>query len=144
MQRIAAQLLENSLCSKTIALEMAKSVRIKTGIYILAWLIAALNRNTDLAIAAVAAQALFGEQVISRWLRLEWLISRIEKNYNDLYRLFQSSPNQNNFSAMALEFFGVYETAKAYSGITLSSKDFNRLRPSLTKDWERIKLTIGL
>lgn len=73
IKRMAAQVLENSHFSKAIALRMAKVERAKVIAYALIWLVCLLNRQTDLGIVVAASQAVFSEQVISRWLRLEWL-----------------------------------------------------------------------
>lgn len=144
LKKIGAQVLENSLFSKEIAREMVKISRLQTAIYVTVWVIAVLNRNSSLAFGAAVAQAVFSEQILSRWFRLEWLRSRFEKTYNDLYRLFQTQPAADKFSAMALESFTTYETAKAIGGITLSAKIFERLNPKLSQEWEQIKRTLGI
>jgi hypothetical protein len=131
-KRMAAPLLENSHFSKAIAIRMARFERTKVAVYALVWLLCLLNRQTDLGIVVAASQAVFSEQVVSKWLRLEWLRIRFEKTYDDVYRLFQSSPAASNFSAMTLESLGVYETAKATGAITLSSRMFRQLNDELS------------
>ncbi len=144
LKRIGAQVLENSLFSKEIAREMVKISRMQTAIYAIVWIVALLNRNSSLAFAAAAAQALFSEQILSRWIRLEWLQTRFENTYNGLYRLFQTKPKADKFSAMALESFTTYETAKATGGVTLSATVFERLNPRLSQEWEQIKRTLEI
>ncbi len=139
IKRMAAQVLENSHFSMAIALRMAKVERTKVVVYALIWLICVLNRQTDLGIVVAASQAVFSEQVISRWLRLEWLRMRFEKTYEDVYRLFQSKPVALKFTAMTLESLGMYETAKANGAITLSSRVFNEMNDALSIEWDRIK-----
>jgi hypothetical protein len=139
IKRMAAQVLENSHFSKAVALRMARVERAKVAVYALAWLLCLLNRQTDLGIVVAASQAVFSEQVVSRWLRLEWLRIRFEKTYDDVYRLFQSKPAASRFNAMTLESLGMYETAKANGAITLSSKLFRQLNDELSAEWERIK-----
>lgn len=139
IKRMAAQVLENSHFSKAIALRMARLERAKVAIYALAWLLCLLNRQTDLGIVVAASQAVFSEQVVSKWLRLEWLRIRFEKTYDDVYRLFQSRPAASKFNAMTLESLGMYETAKANGAITLSSSLFRQLNDELSAEWERIK-----
>lgn len=82
---------------------------------------------------------MFSEQVVSKWLRLEWLRMRFEKTYDDVYRLFQSRPVARKFSAMTLESLGMYETAKANAAVTLLSRLFRQLNAELSVEWERIK-----
>jgi hypothetical protein len=144
IKRMAAQVLENSHFSMAIALRMAKFERAKVAAYALIWLICLLNRQTDLGIVVAASQAVFSEQVVSRWLRLEWLRMRFEKTYNDVYRLFHSRPAAPKFNAMTLDSLGMYETAKANGAITLSSRVFQQLNAELSIEWERIKVELKI
>lgn len=144
IKRMAAQVLENSHFSKAIVLRMARFERAKVVAYALIWLVCLLNRQTDLGIVVAASQAVFSEQVVSRWLRLEWLRIRFEKTYDDVYRLFQSRPAAPKFNAMTLESLGMYETAKANGAITLSSRVFHQLNAELSIEWERIKAELKI
>jgi hypothetical protein len=144
IKRMAAQVLENSHFSKAIALRMARFERAKVAVYALVWLLCLLNRRTDLGLVVAASQAVFSEQVVSRWLRLEWLRIRFEKTFDDCYRLFQSKPAASAFNAMTLESLGMYETAKANAAVTLSSRLFRRLNAELSAEWERIKAELKI
>lgn len=144
IKRMAAQVLENSHFSKAITLRTCRFERARVAIYALAWLLCLLNRQTDLGIVVAASQAVFSEQVVSKWLRLEWLRIRFEKTYDDVYRLFQSRPTSAKFNAMALESLGMYETAKANAAITLSSSLFRVLNSELSAEWERIKAELRI
>ena len=123
---------------------MAWFERAKVIAYATLWLICMLNRQTDLGIVVAASQAVFSEQVLSKWLRLEWLRIRFEKTYDDVYRLFQAKPVVTKFNAMTLESLGMYETAKANGAVTLSSKLFHRMNDDLSKEWEQIKINLGI
>lgn len=146
LRRLSASLLENSFFSKNVALKMAHNERIRMAVYAIVWIVALLNRTTDLALGAAVAQAVFSEQIISRWIRLEWLRMRFERVYEGLYRLVQSTTNFNKdeFRIRVLEAFGDYETGKGYGGITLSAKVFERLNPSLSAEWVQIRQTLNL
>ena len=144
IKRMAAQILENSHFSKAIALRMARVERIKVIMYAIIWLVCVLNRQTDLGIVVAASQAVFSEQVVSKWLRLEWLRTRFEKTYDDVYRLFQSKPAAAKFYAMTLESLGMYETAKANGAITLSSKLFHQFNAELSAEWDRIQVELKI
>lgn len=143
-KRLGVATMENSHFSRAIALEMAKKERLKVCAYIASFIIVALYRNTDLAIAAASAQAVFSEQIVSRWLRLEWLRMRCDETYKKLYSIFQDAPNKNTTNAKVLECFAFYETGKANAGIMLSSRVFERLNPSLSAEWETIKATLKI
>lgn len=144
LRRLAASLLESSFFSKNVALGMAHGERIKMAVYATVWIVALLNRATDLALGVAMAQAVFSEQIISRWIRLEWVRMRFERVYEGLYRLFQTTSNFNKdeFRVRVLEAFGDYETGKGYGGITLSTKIFEKLNPSLSKEWLKIRQTL--
>lgn len=144
IKRIAAQVLENSHFSKAIALRMAHAERIKVLIYAILWVVCLFYRQSDLGIVIAASQAVFSEQIMSKWLRLEWLRTRFEKTYDDVYRLFQSKPAEPKFRAMALESLGMYETAKANGAIILSSGVFRRLNAGLSAEWDRIKAELRI
>ncbi len=146
LKRLCASLLENSFFSKNVALEMARGERIRMAIYAIIWIVALLNRATDLALGAAMAQAVFSEQIIARWIRLEWLRMRFERVYERLYQLIQTTTNCNKdeFRVRVLEAFGDYETGKGYGGITLSAKVFERLNPSLSKEWSKIRQMLRL
>lgn len=146
LRRLCASLIENSFFSKNVALKMAHGERIRIAVYATVWIVALLNRNTDLALGAAMAQAVFSEQIVSRWIRLEWLRMRFERIYDGLYRLVQTTTNFNKdeIRVRVLEAFGDYETGKGYGGITLSAKIFERLNPSLSLEWAEIRKTLNL
>lgn len=144
IKRMAAQVLENSLFSKKIALRMAHRERIKVSIYGLIWLVLLLNRRTELGWIVAASQAIFSEQILSKWFRLEWLRVRFEKVFDDVFRLFQSRLSITYFNAHALDALSMYETAKANAAVTLSSKIFDDLNPSLSAEWEDVKKTLKI
>lgn len=144
IKRMAAQVLENSLFSKEIALRMARLERFKFVIYVLIWLVLLLNRRTDLGWIVAASQAIFSEQILSKWLRLEWLRVRFEKTFDDVFRLFQTKPPVAQFNAHALDALSMYETAKANAAVTLSSKIFDDLNPTLSAEWEKVKAALKI
>jgi hypothetical protein len=144
VRRLGVMLLENSHFSKSIALAMLARERIQVGLYALLFLLAILYRKTDLAIAATAAQAVFSEQLVSHWLRLEWVQRRFEEVHRQLYTLFQSRAGKGVLLAKVLELYGVYETAKSNAGIALSSKIFNERNAALSSEWDRIKAALKI
>ena len=144
VRRIAAQVLENSLFTKEISLQMARRERFKAGSYLILWLALLFYRRVDIGWLVAASQVLFSEQILSKWLRLEWLRVRSEKTFDDVFRLFQTRPKSAQFHAHALDAVTMYESAKATAAITLSSKIFDRLNPSLSDEWERIKRMLNL
>lgn len=144
LHRVAAQVLENTHFTKIIALRMAQTERMRVGIYIALWLVCVMLRRSDLGLVAVASQAIFSEQIVSRWLRLEWLRAQCEKIYESVFKLIQSKPETRQFNAMALEALTLYETTKANATITLSTKLFDKLNDGLTAEWKAIKASLNI
>lgn len=136
--RLGESALENTLFTKAIVGRMLISERVMIAVYALVWLGAVLNRTTDLAIIAVAAQVLFSEQLLSRWIRLEWLRSRVEKVHDDLYTLFRSFSERegNEFQARVVQAVILYEASKAQAGISLSPGVFKKLNDELSRNWK--------
>ena len=144
IKRIAAQTLENSHFSKAITLRMVRWERWRVGLYLLLWLILLHYRKTDLGWIVVASQAVFSEQIVSKWARLEWLHRRCEKTFDSLYRVMQSMQPLAQRDAQAMEYMLAYETAKANAGITMSSKYFDEMNAELSAEWNKIRADIGL
>lgn len=144
IKRMAAQVLENSFFSKSITLRMATWERTKIGVYVMLWLICLINRRTDLGVVVAASQAVFSEQVLAKWFRLEWLRMRFEKTFDDVYKIFQSQAPVVEFNAMMLDALSMYETAKANAAVTLSSKIFEKLNPTLSAEWNMIKAALKI
>lgn len=144
IKRMAAQVLENSLFSKTIALKMARRERIKVVGYALIWSVLVHYRKTELGWIVVASQVLFSEQILFKWIRLEWLRIRCDRTFDDVYKLFLNQPSGAQFKAHALDAVTMYETSKASAGVTLSSKLFDRLNGELSAEWDKIKTTLRI
>lgn len=146
LKRLCVSLLENSFFSKGVTLAMAHNERIKIVLYALFWIIALLNRSTDLTLIVSIAQAIFSEHILSRWVRLEWLRMRFERVYENLYRLVQTTNDfdKDEFRVRVIEAYGDYETGKGYGGITLSAKVFAQLNSTLSLEWDQIKQTLNV
>lgn len=139
-RRIAFSVLENAFFSKTILQKMLFWDRTFVGCYALVWLVAVLNRATDLALVTTVAQVIFSEQIISRWVRMEWLRAKFERIYDDTYGLIQTSARNvsKEFQAHTIDSLLRYETSKSQAGISLSSTIFKKNNLALSKQWEAI------
>lgn len=144
--RMGASVLENTLFTKSILGRMLRFERARICLYVLAWLWAAVYRATDLELLAVAAQVLFSEQLLSRWVRMEWLRARVERLYDDLFALIQSSSDTRSkeFRARVIEALIRYETSKAQAALSLSSRIFNKLNPELSTRWQSVCTQLGI
>jgi hypothetical protein len=144
IKRMAAQVFENSHFSKAIARRMARTERIKFGVYATFWLACLIYRRMDIGIVVAASQAVFSEQVVSKLIRLEWLRMRFETTYDKMFNLFQSNPAKAEFSAITLDTLSMYETAKSNAAVTLSSKLFGEMNVGLSAEWEQIKAVLKM
>lgn len=143
-RRMAAQVLENSHFSKSIILRMLRIERTKTFVYLAIWLLCVIYRGADLGWIVAATQAVFGEQILSKWWRMEWLRMRCEDIFGKVFSLFQAETDPLHFSARAMEAVTAYESAKANAGVVLSSKVFNKLNDELSTEWDSIKATLHI
>ena len=138
LQRLGLSLMENCFFTRAVTLEMLKKERATVAVYVVLFLAAVFYRSTDLAVIPIAAQALFSEQLISRWCRLEWLSHRCGAIYARLYDLFHAPPAARIRNARILDAFAAYETSKGNAGIALSSPIFFKLNPRLSEEWKGI------
>lgn len=146
LKRLAASTMESAFFTAAIAKEMLGFERARMVIYLCVWIIAVSIRSTDLGLVSVAAQVLFGEQVLSKWLRLEWLRSRSERVYERIHRLVTTAStfNKSNSHAQVLEYFADYEAAKATATVSMSGRVFNNKNAELSAEWDRIRAGLSL
>lgn len=144
MRRIAAQVLENSWFSKNITLRMLRIERGKVVIYFMVWFVCIYWRNADFGLMLAVSQAVFSEQVIAKYIRLEWLRSRCEDTYDRTRNLFTSCASGASFNAMAVDLCSFYETSKANAAITFPSSTFTKMNHRLSEEWGRIRLDLNI
>lgn len=139
LRRIGMSVLENLFFSKAILGKMAPAIRARTIMYFVLWFGFVIWRATPLDWLAAGAQVLFTEEILSRWIRLEWARNRAEKLYDVVHSLFQVSPTGDKLTAYSLQAYGDYEVGKAIGGILLSQPIFERENPSLAHEWDKVK-----
>jgi hypothetical protein len=138
--RLAAIVMENSFFSKSIAEKMLINVRIFNLAYILAFLVLAINRDTDIDLLITTAQIIFSGSVVYKWLNLEILRFRHNSTYDSLYNFFlHGDINSTHSTAVVLDLFSQYETSKASASMILSTKLFESLNEKLSNDWDSIR-----
>jgi hypothetical protein len=139
-ERLCSAVMENAYFSKNVADRMLFKERIKVALYFLSFFASILNRSSDLAVVAAVAQVVLSEQIISHWIRLEWLRSKFETIYNSCRMLAQmkSSTTSDFYKAQSVRLLVSYETSKATAGVSLSSKTFHSINDRLTASWTEI------
>jgi hypothetical protein len=140
VQRLGANTMENSLFSKEIASRMLARKRVIIFGYLLTWLIAFSLRHDNLELLTWITQLVFSGEILSEWLKLEILRFRHERTYDEMYSHFLHKLGQDSPCATAnvLNTFATYEAAKSTAGILLSTNDFQKLNPVLSKRWKQI------
>lgn len=144
IRRTAAQLLENLHFTKEITLMMLRWERTKVAAYSAIWIGCLLWQRSDLGLVVAISQAIFSEQVLARYLRMEWLRATCERLYDETYQSFASHGDADAFRALTLNAVVAYEAAKAIAATPLTSVIFHRENARLSADWERIKQSLAL
>lgn len=146
IKRLAASVMESAFFTREISRKMLVAERSKTIGYIVIYVVAALSRSTELELLAVAAQTLFGGEILARWLRMEWLHMRSELAFDNFNRLFSAKPAFTKAAPQseALDIYTFYETTKSTAAILLSSNIFHDHNLRLTGEWEKIRSRLGI
>ncbi|MEO5808392.1 hypothetical protein [Devosia sp.] len=145
-RRLAATILENALFSKEVSRGMLAIERWKIGLYSVIWVICALIRGTEISFITLIAQIILSQDILERWIKLEWLRDQFEKTYLSAFALIQSSTDfsTREFSGRSIQLVVRYETIKAKAGISLSTKVFNKINASVSDEWKRTKVILNL
>lgn len=146
LKRLAASTMESAYFTSNISRKMLVWQRAMTLGYVSLYLVAILYRSTDLEVLAVLAQVLFSEDLLSRWIRLEWLRNRSEKVFDSLNMMFVARPAFSGpvAQSQAIDLFSFYESTKSTAAILLSSCLFHKHNTKLTAKWERIRQKLHL
>lgn len=146
VRRLALSVMESSFFTKNILEEMLRRERANVFLYFGVWLTCVLNRSTDLSVIVAGTQALFSEQVISKWLRMEYLCLRSGAVYQKLNRLIATAKGFNNSAchAQVYESFSEYEAAKSRASIGLSKRVFSRNNSRLSMEWDEVRASLNL
>jgi len=140
IQRLGANVLENSFFAKAVCGKMAVRERVKVLVYFTVWMLVALWRSTPLEILVVVTQTVFSGEIIARLVCLEVLRHRNEDLFEELYHEFLHKIDFQSPTGTAciLDAFATYEAAKAAAALKQSTSVFHALNPSLTREWNDI------
>lgn len=146
IRRLTLSILESSFFTKSILMEMLRWERTKIVFYFIFWLICVLTRRAELSWVAVATQAIFSEELVAKWLRMEWLRLKCEEVFNKLQRLVITANgfSNSNYHAQVLENFSEYEAAKARASTAVSESIFKKRNPALSAEWDAIRVSMKL
>jgi hypothetical protein len=138
-RRLNAAVAENTFYGKAIVTKMLPGERVFFFGYVLVWIVAVMFRSTSLTMLIVVSQALFSEQIFSRWIRIEALRLRFENIYDSARNLSKFNKDKDLFLPLAIQNFVQYELAKAHAGVSLSTRIFDELNKQLEVEWAEIE-----
>lgn len=146
VQRLGANTMENALFSKEITARMLFYRRLIIGGYFVVWLFAIMLRHNNLEMLTWITQLIFSGEIIAQWIKLEILRCSCERTFDQLHSHFLHGIEESCPVAVAtvLDSFVEYESAKAYAGVKLSTKVFQKLNPDLSKKWDEIRQELKL
>lgn len=146
IQRLGANILENSFFAKAVCGKMAVRERIKVLIYFIVWILVALWRGTPLDILVVVTQTVFSGEILARLISIEVLRHRNEDLFEELYHEFLHKVDFHSSTGTAciLDAFATYEAAKASATLKQSTRIFKALNPDLTRQWKEITEQLGM
>lgn len=144
--RLGMNVFENTLFSWRTAEQMLKLNRVMVVVYIFIWLLLVLVRETELNLIATVAQTIFTTGILLSWIKLEVLRYTCKKLFEEFRQTFFTSGSKLNVKVKAtiLNLVMKYETLIASMGVNLSTRAFNEINPTVTKEWEKIKENIKI
>jgi len=139
--RLGANTMENTLFSKEVASKMLCKNRLVAGGYVMLWLLAFSLRHNNLEMLTWITQIVFSGEIVVQWLNLEVLRFQCDRIFDQLHSHFLHDIGAESPRAIAtiLDSFVAYEAAKSSAGLLLSTKEFDKLNPSLTEKWDQIR-----
>ena len=145
-ERLAANVMENSLFGRETSSAMLSKVRLKTFGYFIVWFAVLAVRRTPMETVLWISQLVFSVDVIAYWLSLEILRFRHADVFQRLYDFFPTinTIEDSRATAAILDSFASYESTKANAGVLLDSTVFFRENDRVSKEWERIKTDVGI
>ena len=140
IQKLGANVLENSFFAKSVCGKMAARERINVLIYFTVWLLAVFWSDMPFGLLIVVTQTVFSGEIIAKLVSLEVLRHRNEDLFEELYLEFLHKVDFQSPTGTAciLDAFATYEAAKAAAALKQSTKIFNELNPRLTREWAEI------
>lgn len=143
IRKVASQILENAFFTKELARLMCAWRRGIVASYAVLWIAAVAYRGTPIDVVVVGCQVLLSEEIITAFVRLEWLRANAERIFESMFRHYQAGHHgQPHFAATVVESLVCYETIKATAGVTLSNSLFQKNNARLSREWTRMRASL--
>lgn len=143
--KMAVNGFENVLFTYKISKEMLWPLWIKTALLVLIVIAVALSdlNNILVLLIQISLPIILIQQAIKHTL----FVSRINRVFEKYRCLFSNMKDAMNLEYLKTETIASvldYETALTYGAILLDSKIYNKLNPSLSEEWNKIKIEYNI
>ncbi len=144
--RLGVNCFENSLFSKTVSGKMLIKQAVTVAVYLLIWIVLLLIRDTPLDFISIVAQTLFTSSLLINFIKLWIYFKGVEGIYREFRNLFLGAPNKDDTYTISriLDLVFQYESIKARTGISLSTKIFEEINPETSGVWKKIKDNLSI
>lgn len=142
LRRLLATTCECAGLTKEILLEMFTVHLFKVVGFGMIFLTYVTYWKTDASIVAVAAQTLFSGNLLGTLVEMIRYTQKVQRTEQALVNIFRTSADLDDPHTMAIGIAAHvdYECAKEEAAILLDSKIYERLNPSYTERWSRLRI----
>ena len=142
LPRLGMVTLENLFfCQRQARLLWRLELKI-SGVFALAWCIAIFSNVISIDVLTIVGLVFFGEQVLIRLFRVQWLRTKAENLFDELFKVMQRHRDEPIALASVVQLFSRYEIAKALTAITFSEREFHKNNAKWSEEWEAVCRTL--
>jgi hypothetical protein len=144
--RLGLNVFENTLFTWRVTEEMVKTERLKVVFYLLLFILLSLINGININFISIIAQTIFTTGLIVNAIKLEILRSTSKQLFYEFRQVFLMSGSQHSekLAATLLQLVFQYETTVASMGVHTSQKEFKKINPKYTQEWEKVKTNLNL
>lgn len=138
VKRMSANLLENMFFTKEILSIHISLLRFVAILYMILLLIVMVYKQFSIQLLTLVFQVIFSEQILSKWLRMEWYKKKVEIIYDKLFSIIIAMKNSKSIVPGVMEVLVAYERCKAIAAISLPDKIYKENNDRLSEEWQKI------
>jgi hypothetical protein len=144
--RLGLNVFENTLFTWRVTEEMVKMERFKVVLYLLLFILISFINDININFISIIAQTIFTTGLIVNAIKLELLRSTSKQLFYEFRQVFLMSGSQysEKLAATLLQLVFQYETTVASMGVHTSQKEFDKINPKYTNEWEKVKSNLNL
>lgn len=145
--KAATNLFENSLFTTNISKRMLPNKIIVSTIFIVVIIVLAVNGFSNTQFAVPTLQVFLSTNILGELIKLFLFIQKNEVYFDNLREVFTNEDFKvvpEKYLPNFLKTYLDYETNLAWGTILLDGKIYNQLNPTLSKEWENIKVKLKI